>query len=62
MGTKIPLRPKWRGYTYSTHGDFSSRRKRISVKGAKVEVRLETLKGRVTGVRLTLGWNLRCGV
>lgn len=61
IGTKIPSRPSWRGYTFSTHGDFTTRRKRISVKGAKVEVRLETLEGRVTGVRLTLGWNLRCG-
>jgi hypothetical protein len=62
IGTKIPSRPKWRGYTHSTHGDSSSAwRKRISVKGAKVEVRLEALKSRVTGVRLTLGWNLRCG-
>jgi hypothetical protein len=60
IGTKLPSRPKWRGYT-SIHGDFNTWRKRISVKGAKVEVRLETLKGRVTGVRLTLGWNLRCG-
>jgi hypothetical protein len=59
IGTKLPSRPKWRGYT-STDGN-SAWRKRISVKGAKVEVRLETLKGRVTGVRLTLGWNLRCG-
>lgn len=57
IGTEIPARPKWRGYTYLK----SAWRKRITVKGAKVEVRLETLKGRVTGVRLTLGWNLRCG-
>jgi hypothetical protein len=61
IGTKIPFGPKWRGYTHFTHGDFKAWRKRISVKGAKVEVRLETLKRRVTGVRLTLGWNLRCG-
>jgi hypothetical protein len=61
IGTKIPFGPKWRGYTHFTRGAFKAWRKRISVKGAKVEVRLETLKGRVTSVRLTRGWNLRCG-
>jgi hypothetical protein len=61
-GAKLALGPKWRGYTRITHADSGSAwRKRISVKGAKIEVRLETLKSRVTGVRLTLGWNIRCG-
>jgi len=61
IGTKIPFGPKWRGYTQFTHGSFKAWRKRLSVKGAKVEVRLETLKRRVSGVRLTLGWNIQCG-
>ena len=42
IATKIPFGPKWRGYTYFTRGDFNGAwRKRISVKGAKVEVRLD---------------------
>src|ERR687891_136351 len=57
IGTKIPSRAKWRGYTQVK----SAWRKPLSVKGAKVEVKLETVEGRVAGVRLTLGWNLRCG-
>jgi hypothetical protein len=57
IGTKIPSKAKWRGYTHVK----SAWRKRLSVKGEKVEVRLEAFKGRVTGVRLTLGWDLRCG-
>lgn len=62
IGTKIPFGKTWRGYTYFTHGDFNSAwRKRIVVNKTKIEVVLDMTRGRVTGVGLQLGWNLRCG-
>ena len=61
IGSTIPPGPRSKGYIRLTHAGSTHWRKRISAKGREVEVRLETLKGRVTGVRLTLGWQIRCG-